>query len=278
MYLRNLRLRHRQAMQAAGPASLDHSLNLLLGVVCGLLTLILVVTGGYRAGFETIHDLGRHFPASVLQVLTCTGDTLLAICLSALFARRQPRVMWMAVLASGYAALFSLGLKILVHAARPHVVLGQSLAVIGPELHAQSFPSGHTVTAFVAAACFSVGAPASARVLFFMLAFAVGASRVWVGAHWPADVIAGAAIAGLSVALAVRTTRATPWGLGLAPHLAFVALVAVAAVAELIRGPVYPQALPLTVSVALLSLFVLAKDYVFAPLLLRDEAARQAEI
>lgn len=277
-YLRNLGLRHRLTMlRTAGPGPLDYRTNLLLGVTCALAALLLVAVGGYRFGFETIHGFGRRIPATALQVLTCSGDTLLSICLVALFARRQPRVVWLAAIAGVYATVFSTGIKNLVQAARPHLVLGPSLAVIGPELHVQSFPSGHTVTAFVTAACFSVGAGLGARVLFYVLALAVGASRVWVGAHWPVDVIEGAAVAGLSVALAMRTFRATPWGLGLVPHLSFVGLVAAAAVAELIRGPVYPLALPLTISVAVLSLFTLAKDYVFEPLLRGVEATRKPE-
>lgn len=266
-YRDNLRERHRQSLsQTAGPGAADLRLNLFMAGASALAALLLFAIGGYRAGFEPVHDLGLYFSIDFLESLTYAGDTLLAICLAALFAKRQPRVLWMAVLASLYATALSRSLKALVNASRPPAVLGDWLTVIGPVWKTHSFPSGHTVTAFVFAACFAVGAPRSAKLLFFILAAAVGLSRVWVGVHWPVDVLAGAAVAAVSAALAIRTMKSTNWGLGLAPHLFFVAAIAACCVAELIRIPEYPLARPLAILIALFSLLLLARDYVFRPL------------
>ncbi|MEQ1439152.1 phosphatase PAP2 family protein [Fontimonas sp. SYSU GA230001] len=273
-YLLRLRQRHRQALaQAAVPGAVDRNTNLLLAAAGALAAVALFSWGGYQTGFVPIHDAGTRLPASLLEILTSLGDGLSAVCLAALLARRQPHALWLAVVAAGYATVLSNGLKLLFHAARPHVVLGPALAVIGPELHALSFPSGHTVTAFVAAACFSVGRPLGVRLLLYALACAVALSRVWVGAHWPLDVIAGAAVAGLAVGLAVPTVRANRWGLALVPHLAFVASIVLCAVAALIRVPDYVLAGPLSVTVALLALTLLLWDYVFEPLRGRAAAA-----
>ncbi len=56
-----------------------------------------------------------------------------------------------------------------------------------------SFPSGHTAVAFaVALSLFGLGAGLGAVTL--VLAAGIGASRVYLGAHYPFDVVVGAAI------------------------------------------------------------------------------------
>ena len=65
-----------------------------------------------------------------------------------------------------------------------------------------SFPSGHTVTAFATALALGWFAP-RLRWPLFALAVLIGLSRVGVGAHYPSDVLAGAAL-GLGSTLLLR--------------------------------------------------------------------------
>jgi undecaprenyl-diphosphatase len=67
--------------------------------------------------------------------------------------------------------------------------------------HSGAFPSGHAATAFAAA---TVIACDSRRLAIpaYSLAALVAWSRVYVGVHWPLDVIGGAAL-GILVAIAL---------------------------------------------------------------------------
>jgi undecaprenyl-diphosphatase len=65
--------------------------------------------------------------------------------------------------------------------------------------HSHSFPSGHTATAFAGATVLSWLEPRAAPA-FYVLAAAIAYSRLYVGVHFPLDVVGGVAI-GLATAL-----------------------------------------------------------------------------
>ena len=114
----------------------------------------------------------------------------------------------------------SLGLRDWIGRRRPPLVYPDPKPLMGVP-HSGAFPSGHTTTAF---ACATVLAWASPRlaVPVFVLAAAIGLSRIYVGVHWPLDVLGGAvlgvlvglgAIALLRLAAARRRSpRETPAG------------------------------------------------------------------
>jgi len=64
-----------------------------------------------------------------------------------------------------------------------------------------SFPSGHTATIFSVCLYLSIySKPRVVKLLLFLIAFLVGYSRIYLSAHFPADVVTGAFV-GVSVTL-----------------------------------------------------------------------------
>lgn len=66
-----------------------------------------------------------------------------------------------------------------------------------------SFPSGHTVSAFIIAFVFSYYFPKQ-RVLFITLASLTGFSRIYCGVHYPSDVLGGVLFAFITSLLVIK--------------------------------------------------------------------------
>ena len=100
---------------------------------------------------------------------------------------------WRMLLAILFAyAVNEFALKPLVDRARPFTV-DPSIVVIDARPQSPSFPSGHAAMAITGAIAGSRLLPGSAWV-WWPLAVIVSISRVYIGVHWPSDVIAGAII------------------------------------------------------------------------------------
>ena len=84
----------------------------------------------------------------------------------------------------------------------------------------RSFPSNHTLDNFAAAAVLALFYRRWGR-LYFLVAAAIGYSRIYTGAHWPSDVLVsallGTGLGVLGVAAAEGAWRR--WGGGVAPLL-----------------------------------------------------------
>jgi hypothetical protein len=68
-----------------------------------------------------------------------------------------------------------------------------SIQVVGPVPKDESFPSGHTSSAFAAATIMSALWP-QRTAEYFTLAREIGISRIYAGDHYPSDVAAGAKV------------------------------------------------------------------------------------
>lgn len=93
---------------------------------------------------------------------------------------------------------------------RPASVFGQlSIRVLGTPDPAQAFPSGHATFATLIAASLAPGASRMARLVLFSYALLACLSRIWVGAHFPADVLGGVLIALVTVTLSRAALQRT---------------------------------------------------------------------
>ena len=116
------------------------------------------------------------------------GAVWLALGLALALVRRSPRPFVLVLLADAAAQGIADALKSAVGSHRPH---GYDPLVAVP--HSPSFPSGHATSSFACATVLSALAPRLAPA-FVLLAAAVAYSRLYVGVHWPLDVVAGSAL------------------------------------------------------------------------------------
>jgi membrane-associated phospholipid phosphatase len=179
-------------------------------------------------------------PPAVPSSLTVLGHGLVAVALLAPLLTRAPQAVASALCAAPFGALFSWAGKRLAAAPRPGAILDAAqFHVQGPWLRGQnSFPSGHAITIFLLATVLACAlSPSRARgpglAALAACAVAVALSRIMVGAHWPSDVLGGAAlgiVAGLAGSWIAQQrpfwrSRWAPLGFALAVLACSIALV-----------------------------------------------------
>ena len=156
----------------------------------------------FRDPADTSMPIGPHWLQIAMADLTTLGGTaVLAALVTAvagfmLFAGKPGPALF-TVLSIGGGTAFSQLLKVLYDRPRPDVV--EHLAVI----QTASFPSGHTTMATIVYLTLgamivrlvdSHAARIYVMVVAVLLCVVVGVSRVYLGVHWPTDVLAGWAL------------------------------------------------------------------------------------
>ncbi len=146
---------------------------------------------------EWVHSYASPAMTRVMNAISLLGYNILIVELVialAVFAKLRWRraALWLTVAMAGSLVL-DLTLKYIYHRARP-------TAYFGMAPHSYSFPSGHAMCSFcfygVLAGLLSARTkPLVWRILIWFaaaaLVIAIGLSRIYLGVHYPSDVVAG---------------------------------------------------------------------------------------
>ncbi len=143
---------------------------------------------------EAVNDWPRAIggPLELVQPLGTLGAGLVLTALVAVVTLR-PRATLAVLLASLAAWRLDNVVKGLTERPRPPAVL-HDITLRDEAATGFGFPSGHTTVAFALAAVLHPLLPSPWRWLVWGLAAAVAVGRIYVGAHFPMDVVGGAAL------------------------------------------------------------------------------------
>jgi len=149
-----------------------------------------------------IHGWASPTLTAAMRLITMLGSEYFLMPLAVILVwhwekRGERKAAYLLVSGSLSAEVVAQALKTLIHRARPEVFFG----LVPTETY--SFPSGH---AFVATVYFGIlagvlAAGARWRAVVAVMAAFLGFSRVYLGYHYPSDVVAGWALAAVWLAL-----------------------------------------------------------------------------
>ena len=150
--------------------------------------------------FRLINDQAGSSPVFDQAILFGNKYSIIffsAIILFYLFRKR--RIFWTAILSAGLSrGILTEAIAYLYQRPRPFEELQNvTLLLDGSNLHS-SFPSGHA--SFLFAVAFSVFLhQRSTGIALILLALAVSAGRIYLGVHYPSDILGGIILAAISV-------------------------------------------------------------------------------
>ncbi|MCQ2578090.1 MAG: phosphatase PAP2 family protein [Treponema sp.] len=146
-------------------------------------------------------NLRCHFLSSILIPYTHLGDIgIFWFVLGAFFLifKKTRKAAFLALISFGLSALLCDGcLKLIVNRVRPFDAIPELMALV-ERPRGTSFPSGHTTTAFGFGLAFFLNTKKRwTGWVILSLSIIMAFSRLYVGVHYPSDVLAGIIIGSL---------------------------------------------------------------------------------
>ena len=149
-------------------------------------------------------------PDGVMRFITHLGDTgaiWIAFTLILLFIPRTRKAgVVCAVALIVNLALTNIALKNIIQRIRPYDVM-DSLKILVEAEHDFSFPSGHTAASFSCAWAMRRTLPKKCWIPAIILAALISLSRLYVGVHYPTDVLAGVIVGIFAAEISCRALR-----------------------------------------------------------------------
>jgi len=149
------------------------------------------------------------FLTPIFKFITHLGDegyVWIAIAIILLFIKNYRKVgLMVGGSLLGSLVFNNMIIKNIVARPRPYRMI-ETLSILIPEPGEYSFPSGHTSSSFAAGVVLYLMLPKKYGVPAMVLAFLIGISRLYVGVHYPTDVLGGMVMGTL---LAVATVKIT---------------------------------------------------------------------
>ena len=135
-----------------------------------------------------------------ITTLGNAGVIWIVLSVGLLIPKKTRRVGVLALVSLLFSALINnVILKNVVARTRPYDVIEGLTSLVGAQKD-YSFPSGHTGSAFAAAVVMVRGLPKKFGIPILVFACLMGLSRLYVGVHYPSDVLTGVLI-GTGIAL-----------------------------------------------------------------------------
>lgn len=168
--------------------------GLVIFAVCAVLVSKKVLVGADTAVFRWVNGWpGWLYPPMwVIQLSGVIGAAPLLAVIAALL--RRFRLAAALVAATLLKTSLQAVAKAFVQRYRPGQTLSDVIVRHGAASHGLSFPSGHAMVIFAIAALVTPYLAGRWKILPWVLAAAVGLSRMYLGAHFPLDVAGGAGL------------------------------------------------------------------------------------
>lgn len=237
--------------------------NITVFVVAIILLLLVIITDSNLFLFLEINSLSKALPDLIWANITLLGDALVVAIIMLLFIREKPELVWSGIIAAIIATLIVHTLKPSFDIQRPAAVIDNSIMnLIGPVHHYRSFPSGHAATVFtLVGILFYYIKIKWINISVLILAIFVSISRVAVGVHWPADILAGAAIGYLAATSGCYLVTIFRWKENKIAQLIAGFIFIIATVYLLFYNSRYPDTALLQYLIAIVILIIGIREY-----------------